>query len=110
MFTATYYMREYLVKLGFQIENRLMIPDHPYQIIATRDNIQYSLTFNDENLADKDDGILKANMNVWHVMKRDGIIVDTQQQFYPRTKPDDWTTYGSQALNDMKKVLYRNGL
>ena len=105
MFTATHCMREYLMKLGFQIENKCMIPNQPYHIVATRDNIQYTLAFNDENI-----GNLNSNMNVWHIMKRNGIIVDTQQQFYPRTKPDDWKTYGSQALNDMKKVLYRNGL
>jgi len=103
MYTATDCMREYLVKLGFQIETKCAIPN--YRIIATRDNIQYTLAFNVENI-----GNLNSNMNVWHVMKRNGIIVDTQQQFYPRTNPDNWTTYSSCALNDMKKILYRNGL
>lgn len=106
MLTATYSMNTYLAQLGFKVEMKLSIddPTMPFQLIATKDNMSYTISIMDDDL-----GNLCQNMNVWYIVRRDGKIVDTQQQFYVRRDIQSVENYSKLAVQDLKKVLYRNG-
>jgi len=96
MFIASSNSQQLLINKGFNVT--LTVSEDLHQITATKDNIIYTISIHDKQF---------GHIDVWHVVKLNGIIVDTQQQFY---NSEDSVDYSDNCRMDLKKILYRNNL